>query len=166
MSTGEPSALESETLDTFADRFWLRHANPKSGWSRTVTLPVLLYAVYHRNWRLLAAVVAFAILNPLLFPPPESDDAWMTRVVLAERWWTTEMRRGVFDVSYPNVLNVVNVPTSAYALLAAYRRQPVRAILAGGASMALKFWFVGALVRRYDARETELPEIDRGDRDE
>jgi hypothetical protein len=134
-----------------AGAFWRRHSNPKSGWSRTLTLPALLYALHRRNWRLAAAVVAFAALNPLLFAPPADDDAWMTRVVLAERWWTEE-RRGVFDLSYPNVLNVLNVPATGYALLAAYRRRPLRAAAAGAASMALKFWFVGALVRRHDAR--------------
>lgn len=141
-------AVMSSSVPDAADAFWRRHANPKSGWSRTLVLPALLYALYRRNWRLLAVVVAFAALNPLLFSPPEDDDAWMTRVVLAERWWTGE-RREIFDLSYPNVLNV---PVTAYAVVAAYRRQPRRAAVAGAASMALKFWFVGALVRRYDAR--------------
>jgi hypothetical protein len=76
----------------------------------------------------------------------------MTRVVLAERWWTEEEAAGLLDLGYPNVLNLLNVPTTAYAVLAAYRRRPVRAALAGLASMALKFWYVGALVRRYDRR--------------
>lgn len=143
---------ESPTSAGFADTFWRRHSNPKSGWSRAVTLPAVLYAIYHRNWRFLAAAVVFVVLNPLLFSPPETDDPWMTRVVLAERWWTDEMGRGVLDLSYPNVLNVLNVPISAYALLSAYRRRPIRTTLAGGASIGLKFWFVGTLVRRYDRR--------------
>lgn len=140
-----------------ADAFWRRHSNPKSGWSRTLTLPALLYGVYRRDWRLVGAVVAFAALNPLLFSPPADDDAWMTRVVLAERWWTEE-RRGVFDLSYPNVLNVLNVPATVYAVAAAYRGHPRRAVVAGAASMALKFWFVASLVRRYDARGATDPE--------
>ena len=138
-----------------SETFWRRHSNPKSGWSRTATTPALLYAVYRRDPRLLVAVVAFAALNPLLFSPPDTDEAWMTRVVLAERWWTEEESRGALDLSYPNVLNLLNVPTTGYALVAAYRRQPVRAALAGAASMALKFWYVGALVRRYDARGSD-----------
>jgi len=130
---------------------WRRHANPKSGWTRVPTGAVIVYGVYTRDLRLLVAALAWAAINPFLFPPPADDDAWMTRVVLAERWWTEE-RRGVFDLSYPNVLNVLNVPATGYALLAAYRRRPLRAAAAGAASMALKFWFVGALVRRHDAR--------------
>ena len=113
-------------------------------------LPALLYAVYDRNWRLAAAAIVFTVVNPVLFSPPDDDSAWMTRVVLAERWWTRERRSGIFDGSYPNGLNLCNVPVSVYAFLAAYRRRPVRAAVAGAASMALKFWYVAELVRRYD----------------
>ena len=136
--------------DPLEEQFWERHSNPKSGWSRTVLLPALLYAVYDRNWRLAAAAIVFTVVNPVLFSPPDDDSAWMTRVVLAERWWTRERRSGIFDGSYPNGLNLCNVPVSVYAFLAAYRRRPVRAAVAGAASMALKFWYVAELVRRYD----------------
>ena len=137
--------------------FWKRHSNPKSGWSRVLVLPVLLYAVYRRSWRIAASAIAFTILNPVLFSPPADDDAWMTRVVLAERWWTSETKRGVLDLSYPNVLNAINVPTTVYAFAAARRKQPIRAALAGLAAIALKFWYVGELVRRYDGERSEIP---------
>ncbi|ELY63121.1 DUF6653 family protein [Natrinema versiforme] len=131
------------------ETFWRRHSNPKSGWSRTVVLPALLYAIYHREWKMAAAVVAFTVLNPLLFSPPETDEAWMTRVVLAERWWK-DRDRGVLGITYPNVLNTVNIPVTLYAIFAASRRQPLRTALAGAGSMLLKFWYVGELVREYD----------------
>ena len=136
--------------DPLEEQFWERHSNPKSGWSRTVLLPALLYAIYDRNWRLAAAAIVFTVVNPVLFSPPDDDSTWMTRVVLAERWWTRERRSRIFDGSYPNGLNLCNVPVSVYAFLAAYRRRPVRAAVAGAASMALKFWYVAELVRRYD----------------
>ena len=147
-------AAYSLDSDDLVETFWRRHANPKSGWSRTLTLPAILYAIYRRNWRFLAAAIAFTLLNPLLFAPPANEDAWMTRVVLAERWWTEERNRGVFGLSYPGVLNVANVFAAVYAVLAASRRRPLRTALGGAASMALKFWFVAALVRRYDDRAT------------
>ena len=75
----------------------------------------------------------------------------MTRVVLAERWWTEEHGRGLMSRSYPNVLNLLNVPLTGYAVLAAYRNEPVGTVLAGAAAMACKFWYVGALVRRHAA---------------
>lgn len=143
-----------ETLEEFRETFWRRHSNPKSGWSRVFVLPALLYAVYHRRWRVAAVAIGFAMVNPLLFSPPADDDAWMTRVVLAERWWTADRSRPLFDLTYPNVLNVLNVPAAGYAFIAAYRRRPRHAALAGLGSMALKAWYVGALVRRYDAERS------------
>lgn len=140
-------------MDEFGEIVWTRHSNPKSGWSRTVVFPVLLYAVYRRRWRVAVAAVIFTVVNPVLFSPPVDDEAWMTRVVLAERWWTTEHGQPVFELSYPHVLNVLNIPAAGYALVAAYRQRPRHTMLAGVVSMALKLWFVAALVRRYDAEK-------------
>lgn len=148
--SARPPVMDSPVPEDFEERLWRRHSNPKSGWSRTVLMPALLFAVYHRNWRLAGAALLFTVLNPILFAPPENDNAWMTRVVLAERWWTREQQEGIFDFTYPNGLNLLNIPISVYAFVAAYRRQPVQASVAGVLSMALKFWYVGALVHQYD----------------
>lgn len=138
-------------VEAFRRTFWERHSNPKSGWSRVLVLPVLLYAVYHRRWKLAVSAVVFTVINPLLFSPPESNDAWMTRIVLAEEWWTKEQGQSVSGLTYPNNLNLLNIPVTGYAFVSAYRKQPIRATLCGLVSMALKFWYVGALVNRYDA---------------
>jgi len=132
--------------------FWERHANPASGWSRTVTMPVLLYAVYHRRWRLLVATVAFTLLNPVLFSPPDDADAWMTKVVLAERQW----RESGDDLGALQLLNVGNGLATLYAVYAASRRDVGGATVAGALAMTLKFAFVDALVRRY-GDEIEWP---------
>ncbi|WP_049985261.1 DUF6653 family protein [Halobellus rufus] len=130
---------------------WNRHSNPKSGWSRVPTGPVLVYALYRRNWRLLIAALGWTILNPVLFSPPESDDAWMTRAVLAERWWIREEGRRTVGLDYPNVCNAAGALGFCYALYAAYRQRPVGAAVGTVASLGLKFWWLRVLVRRYDA---------------
>ncbi|GAA0514416.1 hypothetical protein SAMN04488066_103133 [Halorubrum aquaticum] len=140
-----------DPLGSVSDTVWRRHANPKSGWSRVLVTPVLLYAVYRRDGRIAALALAFTVVNPVLFSPPATDDAWMTRVVLAERWWIDEREEAVLSRSYPAVLNLINLPVFAYAFLSAYRKRPVRATLAGLASILLKLRFVDELVRRYDA---------------
>lgn len=139
----------------FERTFWKRHANPKSGWSRVLVIPMLLYAVYHRNWRLVATAIVFTVVNPLLFSPPEDEQAWMTRVVLAEQWWTDEQGESVLGLSYPNILNLINVPATGYAFVSAYRRNPIQAVLGGLVSISLKFWYVGVLVRRYDTEQVQ-----------
>ncbi|SMO84693.1 DUF6653 family protein [Halorubrum cibi] len=143
-----------DPLESISDVLWRRHANPKSGWSRLLVTPVLLYAVYRRSGKIAALALAFTAVNPVLFSPPADDDAWMTRVVLAERWWIDERGEAVLSRSYPAVLNLLNLPVFAYALLAAYRKRPVRTAVAGLASMFLKLRFVAELVRRYDAERT------------
>lgn len=133
--------------------FWQRHANPTSGWSRTVILPALVYAISNRRWKLLLTTVVFAVVNPLLFPRPTNTDAWMTKVVLAERYW----REHDADIGLLSILNVVNVPVTLYALYAAFQQNTGGATVATALSMTLKFAFVAALVQRF---EDELADVD------
>lgn len=111
-----------------------------------------MYAVYRRDWRLLLAGLVWAAINPFLFPPPETDDAWMTRAVFAERWWVREEGNGTVGFDYPNVCNTLSAVTFLYAFVAAWRRRPAGAAAGAVVASALKLWWVGVLVRRYDAR--------------
>jgi hypothetical protein len=130
---------------------WERHANPKSGWTRVPTGAVIVYAVYRRDPWLLVAALCWAAINPFLFSPPETDDAWMTRGVLAERWWVRKRGNGTVGLSYPNVCNTGSALAFGYALLAAWRRRPAGAAIGAVLGSGLKLWWIGVLVRRYDA---------------
>jgi hypothetical protein len=144
-----PAALTRRT-----DALWQRHANPKSGWSRVATLPVLMYGIYTRRPRLVAAALGFVVVNPVLFSPPDDADAWMTRVVLGERmYYRHRGSPGAVDL-----LNYANGPVTAYAVYAASRRRPVRTVVATALSMALKFLFVGFVARYYEANRERFPE--------
>jgi hypothetical protein len=145
------AAMPEDRIRRFADAefFWDRHANPASGWSRVPTGPLLLYAVYARNWRLLAAVVAFVVVNPILFPEREpadpAEEGWMTRGVRGEQLWL----RGT-DAGRANLLNVAAVPVFCYAVYAAVRRKPRATAVATAASMALKLAFVNEMAKLYE----------------
>jgi hypothetical protein len=132
--------------------FWERHANPKSGWSRVATLPVLVHAVYARRPRLLVAAVGFALVNPVLFSKPDDADAWMTKVVLAERHW----RESGDDLGALHLLNAGNALATLYAIYAALRRDAGGATVGTSLAMTLKFAFVATLVHRY---EDDLDEV-------
>lgn len=145
----------TDTTDRLRDRLedaaWERHSNPKSGWSRTLLTPLFVLACYRRDPRLLAVAVLGAVLNPVAFPPPAPDtESWMTRGVRAERWWL-KAGNGTLGPGWPNVLNLLNLPSFGYALYAAYTGRPVRAALATAASMALTFGWIELIARRYDA---------------
>ncbi len=104
--------------------FWRRHSHPRSGWSRISTGPLLFYAVYRRNWRLLLTGLAWAVLNLFLFSPPESEDTWMTRAVLSERWWVREEGNRTIGLSYPNICNTAGALAFIYTLYAAWQLRP------------------------------------------
>lgn len=147
---------ESDLTRRAETLLWARHANPKSGWSRVPTGAVLVYAVYRRDWRLLLAGLLWTVVNPFLFSPPETHDAWMSRGVLAERWWVREQGNGTVGLSYPNVCNAVGGLAFLYALVAAWRRRPLGAAVGTALGSGLKLWWIGVLVRRYDAAVEEV----------
>lgn len=144
--------MSSSLLDRLEDILWIRHSNPKSGWSRVPSGPVLVYAVYRRSWRLFLVTLLWTVINPFLFSPPETEEAWMTRGVLAERWWVRQEQNGTLGVTYPNICNVGSVLAFGYALLAAWRRRSAGTAVGSILAFGLKFWWIGVLVRRYDAQ--------------
>jgi len=144
--------MTAQLSDSVQDWFWARHSNPKNGWSRVPTGAVIVYAVYQRRWRLLTAALLWTVINPVLFAPPDDEDAWMTRAVLAERWWLTERDNGTMGLSYPNICNTGGALASLFALYAAWHRRPVSAAVATLAMGGLKFCWLCEIVQRYDAR--------------
>lgn len=142
--------------DDLRELFWRRHSNPWSGGTRVLAAPLLVYAIYARRRRVLAATLAFLAVNPVLFPEPDRTDNWLSRGVLAERWWY-ERGGSTFGRSYPEALNVLGLPAFGLTLYAAYRRKPAATIAGTAAFVALKLLFVDALVR-HRAAETSRGE--------
>lgn len=145
------STRQTARRERARDVFWNRHSNPWSGWTRLLVSPALLFAIYHRNWRLLAATVGFAVVNPVLFPEPTRTDDWMTRGVLAERYWF-ETGHDTFGLSFPTILNTLNVPVSLLAVYAAVRKRPLLTVVGTATAMGLKLWFVDELIAYREAR--------------
>jgi hypothetical protein len=111
-----------------------------------------VYAVYRRQWRLLVAGLLWTVINPVLFPPPENDEAWITRAVLAERWWIRIERNRTVGFSYPNVCNMGSAAATVVTLYAAWRQRPVGTALGTTLSVGLKLWWLRVLVSHYDKR--------------
>ena len=47
--------------------------------------PFLYVGIWYRSWVVLAAVIAWTVINPFIFPEPKGVSSWFSRVVLGER---------------------------------------------------------------------------------
>ena len=72
---------------------WMRHANPVSVWTRFLVLPMLMLAVWSRDWigwwslAPIALSLVWMAVNPLCFATPRSTRNWASKGVLGERIW-------------------------------------------------------------------------------
>jgi hypothetical protein len=80
------------------DDIWMRHANPASGWSRILTFPFTVAALYSRKWLgwwFLVPVVLVGLwtwLNPRIFPRAKSTRNWASKGVLGEKIFTARRK--------------------------------------------------------------------------
>lgn len=111
-----------EQIMAMSATVWERHANPWSGWSRVSILPLLAIAAWSRVWIgwwalvPIGAVLVWTWLNPRVFPPPVSNDNWMSKGVLGERLW---LMRGedLVVAHHAPVVRVLTIATAAGAVL-------------------------------------------------
>ncbi|MEM8790767.1 MAG: DUF6653 family protein [Pseudomonadota bacterium] len=81
----------SERLMGMDDRVWARHANPWSVYTRFSCLPLIVLAIWSRDWigwwclLPVALALVWTWLNPRLFSPPATMDGWAAHAVLGER---------------------------------------------------------------------------------
>jgi len=136
------------------DATWERHANPWSGWTRVVTMPVLTLAIWSRGWIgwwslvPIALVIVWVWINPRLFPPPASLDNWMSRGVLGERIWLAD-QEGTIAKHHRAAIRATTWIASIGALvwLGGLIWQDLTATLSGlTASMLGKLWFIDRMV--------------------
>jgi hypothetical protein len=128
--------------------FWRPHANPRSVWGLVATYPVFVLAVYRRSRPLLAATLLSVLASLATVSPPETDEAWATRVVLGERVW---LERGVTAETGALSLTAAGAAVNLYTLRAAATRRPGRTAVGTVASMALTLLFFDRMVGLYDA---------------
>lgn len=81
----------SERLMAMDDEAWARHANPWSVWTRFSCAPLIVLAIWSRDWigwwALLPSALAllWTWLNPRLFTPPLRSDNWASKGTFGER---------------------------------------------------------------------------------
>jgi hypothetical protein len=134
-----------------SEQAWTRHSNPWSGWTRVLTMPALAFGLYSHNAWVFGGVVLWAIVNPLVFPPPKRVDNWMSKGVLGEQLYYQDGKK--FKKDLPTALALLNVPVFAYFMYAGWQQQLIPMILSGLLVMTIKFWFIDRMVFSYERNQ-------------
>jgi len=162
--------LERRIAAAFAldDEGWARHANPWSGWTRFVTvLPLLVLAFWSRTWigwwslPLIAAALAWTWANPRAFPAARSDEPWMTRGVLGERFWTG---RDVNPVPrhhrlVPHLLNGATAAGGVLVVLGVSLLAPWPTLLGIVVVIGGKLWYIDRMAWLYADVTASRPDL-------
>lgn len=127
--------------------FWSRHASPWSVWLFVMAYPVLILAVYRRDRSLLAGTLLSVVANIVLVSPPQTDEAWATRVVLGEQVW---IEHGILSEKNALLVTTAGAMVHLYTLRSALNRRPVRTAVGTVVSLGLMFLFFDRMVRLYD----------------
>ena len=140
------------------DAAWKRHANPWSGWTRTVILPLLAVALWSRIWigwwclLLIALLAVWTFVNPRAFPAPQSTDHWMSKATFGERVWLNRKRVPIPDdhAQAAHILSALGAAGMApliYGLIVF----DLWAVICGVALVLIaKLWFLDRMVWLYE----------------
>ena len=136
---------------------WLRHSNPWSVWSRASVLPLVILAVWSREWwgawawAAIATSGAWMWANPRIFRRPKSMNGWASRGVLGERVW---LNRDVVPVPEhhrvaPHVLNGVTAIGTAFVVWGLVALEVWPTLLGSILIYCGKLWFLDRMVWLY-----------------
>ena len=129
-------------------KFWKRHANPISGWSRIFTAPILFLLIWFHQWIFLILLIIWVIFNPIIFPEAKNFDNWASKVVLGERYWTKHIKFD-FNLGLNIMAGIFFFPSMFYTLYNDFWP----AIFFSSLSFIFKLWFCDRMVILYEKNE-------------
>jgi hypothetical protein len=153
---------------------WQRHANPLSVWTRFAVLPLAALAIWSRDWigwwslAAVALVLAFMVVNPLLFGEPRSTRSWASKGVFGEHIWsdrdTVEVPPQFLRSRVPALTTAVQL--AGVALLAdGLVELDLLTVLAGLVlTQTAKGWYLDRMVLLFEDMKARHPEYARWER--
>jgi hypothetical protein len=147
------------------DRTWERHASPWSVWTRIISLPLLIVAIWSHAWIGIGALMPIGImilwlwLNPRLFPPPARKDSWSAKATFGERVWLNRKSIPVpaHHARMAHILSAVSAAGFLIALAGAMLNDLLAAVAGGLIAWFAKMWFCDRMVWLYDEMKNEHP---------
>ncbi|MEU6786378.1 DUF6653 family protein [Nonomuraea angiospora] len=104
------------------DEAWKRHANPWSVWTRFAAIPLMIAAIWSREWLgwwalvPVGLVVAWLAVNPHVFPAIEQPGSWTARGIYGEKLWLRN--RALVTGDHRNVQRLlIGVGSTGFVLL-------------------------------------------------
>ncbi|MEW1839242.1 DUF6653 family protein [Nonomuraea angiospora] len=104
------------------DEAWKRHANPWSVWTRFAAIPLMIAAIWSREWLgwwalvPVGLVVVWLAVNPHVFPAVERPGSWSARGIYGEKLWLRD--RSLVTGDHRNVQRLlIGVGAAGFALL-------------------------------------------------
>ena len=151
----EQSLVKSMSM---TDGIWQRHANPWSVWTRMSCLPLIVLAIWSREWigewSLLALGLAllWTWLNPRVFPPPKSFDHWPAKATFGERIW---LNRGSIPIPLHHqraalITSLLTIPGLVAMGYGLYNFELWPTILGTAFAVIAKLWFCDRMVWLYE----------------
>ena len=146
---------------------WMRHANPRSVWTRFSCLSLIALAIWSREWigwwslAAFAASVTWMVVNPRVFGVPASTRNWASRGVFGERIWADRTSVEIppqFNSVVPNLSNLygtLGLGLMAYGLVALDAWLVVSWILIVHAT---KLWYIDRMVLLFEDMKLRNPE--------
>lgn len=161
-STFERSMVYSMNM---TNNTWERHANPWSVWTRFSCLPLIVLAVWSREWidYWSIAAVTLALVwtwaNPRVFAPPKSFDHWPAKATFGERVW---LNRGSIPIPKHHeraalITSLLAVPGVVVMIYGLYFLEIWPTILGMGFAMIAKVWFCDRMVWLYEDMRCKNP---------
>ncbi|CAH0120528.1 MULTISPECIES: DUF6653 family protein [unclassified Paenibacillus] len=140
------------------DRAWLRHANPWSVWTRNSVMPLLILAFWSRTWIgwwaavPVALAVAWAMVNPHIFPAPRSTDHWASKCVFGERLWLNRDRVPIpaSHKRLPNLLSAIAGIGALFVMIGVFRFDLWMTLFGCALVYMGKLWFLDRMVWIYE----------------
>lgn len=156
----------SKTFNLKGDN-WLKHANPWSIWSRFVTLPFLILAIWSRVWLGWYSLIPILVLiiwlkmNPTLFKKPSNFDNWGSKSVLGEKLWSERKVNPVPDHHKPliTILTILQSIGGIILIVGLWKLEICLTIIGTVIVYFSKMWFLDRMVWIYEDMNKKGPKI-------